>query len=87
MRRNLPVSDQGIRLGLDTISHMTTKPGKCNVFGYKFQVKTDKPTVEYSGPIPLATRPAVREQVNQMLKDDIMQTNTSPILNPLTIVN
>jgi hypothetical protein len=60
------------------ISHMTTKPGRCNLFSYQFQVNTDKPIVGYSRPIPFATRPAVREQINQMMKDGILEISTSP---------
>jgi hypothetical protein len=65
---------------------MTTKPGRCNLLSYKFQVATDKPIAGYSRPIPFALRPAVREQINQMLRDDILEISTSPILNPLTVV-
>jgi hypothetical protein len=65
------------------ISHMTTKSGRCN-FRYQFQVNADKPIVDYSRPIPFATQPAVREQINQMLRDGILETSISPILNPLT---
>jgi hypothetical protein len=72
---------------LKYLSHMTTKPGRCNLFSYKFQVNTDTPIVGYSRPIPFTTRPAVREQINQMLKDGILEISTSPILNPLTVVN
>jgi hypothetical protein len=68
------------------ISHMTTKPGRCNLFSYKFQVDTDKPIVGYSRPIPFAIRPALREQIDQMLSDDILEVSTSPNLNPLTVV-
>jgi hypothetical protein len=69
------------------MDHMTTKPGRCNLLDYKFQVNTDKPIVGYSRPIPFTLRPAVREQINQMLKDGILETSSSPILNPLTVVS
>jgi hypothetical protein len=69
------------------LSHMTAKPGKCNVLSYKFQVNTDKTIVGYSRPIPFATRPAVREQINQILRDGMQETSTSPIFNPLTVVS
>jgi hypothetical protein len=45
------------------IGNMTTKPGRCNLFSYKFQVELDKPIVGYSRPILFPTRPAVREQI------------------------
>jgi hypothetical protein len=35
------------------ISHMTTKPGRCNLFSYKFQVDTDKPIVGYFKTYPI----------------------------------
>jgi hypothetical protein len=60
---------------------MTTKPGRCNL------LDTDQPIVGYSGPIPFALRPAVREQINQMLKDDMLEISASPILNPLIVVS
>jgi hypothetical protein len=69
------------------LSHMTTKPGKCTLFSYKFQVDSDKPIEGYSRPIPFATRPAVREQIDQMLRDDILEISTSPVVNPLTVVS
>jgi hypothetical protein len=65
---------------------MVIKPGKCKLFTYKFHVETDKPIIGYSRPIPFSIRPEVRKQIQQMLKEDILEVSTSPILNPLTIV-
>jgi hypothetical protein len=48
-------------------------------------VEADKPIIGYSRPIPYALRPAVREQIQQMLAD-IIEISSSPILNPLTVV-
>jgi hypothetical protein len=45
--------------------HVTTRPGKCTLFTYKFQVDADRPIVGLSRPIPFALRPAVREQLNE----------------------
>jgi hypothetical protein len=69
------------------VSHMTTKPGKCNLFTYKFQVQADLAIVSYSRPIPFTIRPAVREQTAQMVDNDILEISDSPILNPLTLVH
>jgi hypothetical protein len=69
------------------LSHMKTKPGRCNLFSYKFQVNTHKPILGYSRRILFASRPAVREQINQILRDGILETSTSLILNPLKIIN
>jgi hypothetical protein len=65
---------------------MTARPGKCKLFTYRFQVEADRPIVGYSRPIPYALRPAVREQIQQMLDNDIIEVSSSPILNPLTVV-
>jgi hypothetical protein len=52
--------------------HLTTKPGRCNLFTYELQVETDKPIIGFLGPIPFALRPAVREQIHEMLADGII---------------
>ena len=67
--------------------HLTTRPGKCNLFTYRFQVNADKPIVSYSRPIPFALRPAVREQIQQMIEDGILEFSTCPVLNSLTAVS
>jgi hypothetical protein len=67
--------------------HLTTRPGKRNLFTYRFQINADKPIVSYSRPIPFALRPAVREQIQQMIEDGILEFSTSSILNPLTVVS
>jgi hypothetical protein len=69
------------------LKFMSTKPGKCNLFKHKFQVENLRPMAAYNRPIPFSIRPAVREQIAQMIEDDILETSNSPYLNPLTIVN
>jgi hypothetical protein len=68
------------------IGSFTSKPGVCKLFSYKFQVEADRPIVGYNRPIAFALRPAVRQQIEQMLKDGILEASSSPFLNPLTIV-
>jgi hypothetical protein len=46
---------------------MTDKPGNCNLFSYKFIVKTDQPIVGYSRPIPFALRPVIRQRIEQII--------------------
>jgi hypothetical protein len=58
---------------------ITDKPGKCKLCSYKFIVETDQPIVGYSRPIPLALRLAVRQQVEQMIQDDILEVSNSPM--------
>jgi hypothetical protein len=64
---------------------MTTQPGKCKLFSYKFQVVTDRPIVGYSRPIPFALSEAIKSQIDKMV-DDILEIGFSFFLNPLTIV-
>jgi hypothetical protein len=71
---------------LKYVDFLTTKPGKCKLIKYKFQVVADKPIVSYSRSIPFSQRPAVRELINQMLLDGILEVSDSPIINPLTVV-
>jgi hypothetical protein len=68
------------------IGNFTSKRGVCKLFSYKFRVEADRPIVGYNTPIAFALRPAVRQQIEQMLKDDILEASSSPFLNPLTIV-
>jgi hypothetical protein len=68
------------------LAYMTTKPGECNVLEYKFNVEIEEHFVQNSRPVPYAIRGVVRDQIRQMLQDGIIETSSSPILNPLTIV-
>jgi hypothetical protein len=68
------------------LSFLTTKPVRCTLLEYKFQVETNQHIVSYSRPIPFAQRPAVRQQIDQWLLDDVLEISNSPILNPLTVV-
>jgi hypothetical protein len=68
------------------IKHMTSKPGMCQVFEYKFQLSDPKPIVGFSRAIPFAIRPVVREQIKQIIKDDIIEISDSPFINLLTVV-
>ncbi|PNF15197.1 hypothetical protein B7P43_G14112 [Cryptotermes secundus] len=69
------------------LDHMTTKPGRCNLLEYNFQVSTDQPIVGYSRPIPFKLRPALQEQINQILKGDISEIRASPITNTLISID
>jgi hypothetical protein len=54
----------------------------CRVFEYKFQISDPKPIVVFSRAIPFAIRPILREQIKQMLEDDINEISESPYINP-----
>ena len=65
---------------------LTTRPGKCHIFTYKFEVTPFQPACVYTRPVPFALRPAIRAQIQQLLDDDILELSQSPFINPLTIV-
>jgi len=65
---------------------LTKKPGKCRGFEYTFQVQGQLPKSNYSRPLPFALRPAVSEEIRQLLKDDILEESHSAYLNPLRVV-
>jgi hypothetical protein len=65
---------------------LTKKPGKCKGFEYTFQIQGQMPKSNYSRPLPFALRPAVSEELRQLLNDDILEESHSTYLNPLTVV-
>jgi hypothetical protein len=64
----------------------TARPGKCHLLKYKFQVNCEQPLRSFSRPVPFAFRPAVKLQIQNMIKDDILELSRSNVLNPLTVV-
>jgi hypothetical protein len=67
--------------------HLTKRPGRCNVFEYQFKIEGDMPSAASSRPIPFALRTPVREQVQAMLRDGILEESYSAYVNPLTLVH
>jgi hypothetical protein len=67
--------------------HLTKRPGRCNVFEYEFKIEGDMPPTSNSRPIPFALRAPVREQIQAMLKDGILEKSYSAYVNPLTLVH
>jgi hypothetical protein len=67
-------------------SQLTTRPGRCNKFEYKFQMTGEMPKSRSTRPIPFALRAQVREQINEMLEDKILERSYSDYVNPLTLV-
>jgi hypothetical protein len=53
---------------------MTSKPGLCRVIQYKYQLSSAKPMV------------GVRDQIRQIIENDIIEISDSPLINPLTVV-
>jgi hypothetical protein len=66
--------------------HLTKRPGKCIKFEYEFRIEGSIPTTANSRPIPFALRDQVRDQIQVILKDDILEESFSSYINPLTLV-
>jgi hypothetical protein len=58
----------------------------CDDFEYFFQVQGQLPNSTYSCLLPFALRPAVSEEIRQLMKDDILEESHSAHLNSLTVV-
>jgi hypothetical protein len=67
-------------------AHFTSKPGLYNIFEYEFEVQCSEPIVGHTRTIPFSVRPAVREQIRQMMADNVLEISTSSHVNPLTVV-
>jgi len=65
---------------------LTKRPGKCTKFEYEFKIEGSEPTSANSRPIPFALRDQVRDQIQVMLQDDILEESFSSYINPLTLV-
>ena len=67
-------------------NHLTKRPRRCNLFEYKFEMKGDKLKSRNAWPISFALRAQVKEQIQEMLKDNILEESFSDYVNPLTLV-
>jgi hypothetical protein len=66
--------------------HFTAKPGKCTLMKYKFEMENSELIVGSNRVVPFSVRKEVREQLNQLLEDKVIEPSNSGYLNPLTIV-
>jgi hypothetical protein len=64
--------------------HLTKRPGKCTQFVYEFKIEGSMPHSANSR--PFALRNQVREQIQAMLKDGILEESHSAYINPITLV-
>jgi hypothetical protein len=65
---------------------LTTRPGKCKVYEYKFNVPDTIPIKGHSIHVPYSATTAVRKQIEQMMEDGILELSDTSFINPLTIV-
>jgi hypothetical protein len=66
--------------------HLTKRPGRCNVFEHECKIERDMPPTANSRPIPFVLRAPVREQIQAMLRDRVLEESYSAYVNPLTLV-
>jgi hypothetical protein len=66
--------------------HFVTKPGRCNMFEYRFRMQGGLPKSCNSRPIPFSLRREVRGQIEEMIKYGILKISHSPYVNPPTII-
>jgi hypothetical protein len=74
-----------IHLLIEYAPYLTYGPGKCTIFEYAFMTD-EKPIMSHTRLVPFSLRPAVREQTDHMLSDDILERSKSPFINALTVV-
>ena len=66
--------------------HFVTRPRSCNMFEYRFQMQGGFLKSCNSRPIPFSLRREVKEQIEEVVKNGILEISHSPYVNPLTII-
>jgi hypothetical protein len=66
--------------------HFGTRPGRCNMFEYRFKMQDCLPKSCNSPPVPFSLRREVRELIEEMVKNDILEISHSPYVIPLRII-
>ena len=65
---------------------LTTRPGKCKGYEYKFNVTDTIPVKGHSITVPYSARADVGKHIDQMMEDGILKLSDTSFINPLTIV-
>jgi len=65
---------------------LTTRPGKCRLYEYKFNITDTTPIIGHSRPVPYSARAGVRKEIEQMMEGGVLELSDSTFINPLTIV-
>jgi hypothetical protein len=66
--------------------HFTSRPGLYKGQPYEFELTDERPSVQRTRAIPYSLRPAVKDQIRQMMQDGLLELSKSHFVNPLTIV-
>jgi len=67
-------------------SHLTKRPGRCNHIEYTFEMTGDMPKSRNARPVTFTVRAQIKEQIQEMLKDNILEESFSDYVNTLTLV-
>jgi hypothetical protein len=65
---------------------LATRPGKCKVHEYKFNITDITPIIGHSRHVPYPARAGIRKQIEQMIEEGVLELSESSFINPLTIV-
>ena len=65
---------------------LTTRPGKCKVYEYKFNITNTTPIIGHFRPVPYSARAGVRKQTEKMMEDVLLELSDTSFINPLTIM-
>jgi len=68
-----------------TRQHLAKGHGRCNAFEYEFKIEGDMPPTSNSRSIPFTLRAPVREQIQEIMRDKILEESYSTYFNPLTL--
>ena len=66
--------------------YLTTRAGKCKVYEYKFNITDITPIIGHSRSVPYSVRAGVRNEIEQMMEDGILELSYSSFINSLAIV-
>jgi len=65
---------------------LTTRPGKCKVYKYQFNITDKTPSIGHSRTVPYSATAGVRKQIEQIMEEGILELSDSSFINPSTIV-
>ncbi len=67
-------------------SIFTDSPGTTHLAEHKIILTTDEPVRQRPYPLPFSTREQVKEEIQKMLKDDVIERTSSPYASPIVLV-
>jgi lysyl-tRNA synthetase class II len=81
-----PQQQEDLYTVLIKYQHLTRQFEKCSKFEYEFKIEGRMPTSANSRSTPFVLRDQVHDQIQVMLKDDILEESFSSYINQLTLI-